>query len=87
MEGDFPGGWGGRVEKSPREQWRTTAEWKTQCAKNQRKQRDRHPDGTEKGSGQRQAGTPLTVSEGSPSAMVFLDGIIRRWRQVADPCL
>lgn len=44
-------------------------------SKNQRKQHDRDPDGrldgTEKGSGQRKAGTPLTVSGDSPSAMVF----------------
>lgn len=32
VEGNSPGGWGGREEKSPREQRRTTAEWKMPCA-------------------------------------------------------
>lgn len=38
---------------------------------------------------QRQVGTPLTVSEGSPSPVLSsnLTGIVRRWRQGADPCL
>ena len=44
-------------------------------SKNQHKQHDRDSDGRldgiEKGSGQREAGTPLTVSEGYPSVIVF----------------